>query len=155
VIDPVIMFNEVAVLDGKENPVSAIAAQKATLWYTSCNNFQILLTRIPEVSLGLLKVLARRNRLLLSHFEDLSTRSILERTAKLLLEISCNGNIVIQRGENPSRVMASRISTIPEAFSRALRYFKEQGYIDCTRTTISIKNPEKLAEISKIIFPLI
>jgi CRP-like cAMP-binding protein len=44
VIEPVIMFNEVAVLDGDVNPVTAIAFQKSVTWHISRDRFQILIS---------------------------------------------------------------------------------------------------------------
>ena len=85
IIDPVIMFNEVSVLDGGENPFSAYATQDCIIWQVSYEAFQSLLTRYPQVGLGLLRVLAKRNRQMLTQYEDVSFRSVLARTAKLLL----------------------------------------------------------------------
>ena len=91
VILPVIMFNEVAVLDGGPNPVSAMAVQDTLVWRIAHDPFQELLKRYPLVGLSLLRVMAERNRMLVAQYYDLSFRSVLARTAKLLLELSQNG----------------------------------------------------------------
>ena len=88
VIEPVIMFNEVAVLDGGANLTTAVAAQDCTVWQIGCDRFQALLARYPMIGLGLLRVLARRNRFLVSQVEDLSFRTVQARAAKLLLDLS-------------------------------------------------------------------
>ena len=136
VILPVIMFNEVAVLDGGPNPVSAMAAQDALVWRIAYEAFQELLKRYPLVGLSLLHVMAERNRLLVAQYYDLSFRSVLARTAKLLLELSQNGQHTINRRENPIHLMAKRIATVPEAVSRALKEIAKQGAISLTRSTI-------------------
>ena len=71
VVSPVIMFNEVAVLDGGSNPFSAVAVQETHVWQIKCEAFQTLLERYPQIGLGLLRVLARRNRQMIEHYEDL------------------------------------------------------------------------------------
>ena len=58
-IDPVIMFNEVALLDGGPNPYTAIATQNCLAWQISREAYQKLLHRFAqdqymEVALGLL-----------------------------------------------------------------------------------------------------
>jgi CRP/FNR family transcriptional regulator len=138
VIEPVIMFNEVAVLDSGPNLATAVAAQDSLAWQIGCEVFQTLLGRYPQMGLGLLRVLARRNRFLVSQYEDLSFRSVQARAAKLLLELSQNGQQPIDRRKHPSHEMAARIATVPEAFSRALNAFKRNGCITCTRATIIV-----------------
>jgi len=155
VIEPVIMFNEVSALDRKQNPVSAVTVQDSILWHATAESFHSLLMQIPQVALGLLSVLAARNRVLLSQFEDLSMRSTLGRAAKLLLEISDHGKVSILRREHTNQIMASRIATVPEAFSRALRCFKDQGLIETTRYAITVTNPERLACVGGISIPII
>ena len=150
VIEPVIMFNEVAVLDGGPNPVTAIAIQDCQTWNIGCSAFHELMSRYPQVGLGLLPVLAARNRLLISQYEDLSFRSVLARTAKLLLDLSRYGQQTIDRREHSIYEMAARVATTPEAISRSLKTFKQDGYIVSTRTSISICQPEALARAAQI-----
>jgi CRP-like cAMP-binding protein len=96
VIEPVIMFNEVAVLDGGTDPVTAIASEDCLTWHISYPAFQDLLKKIPQVGLSLLSVLARRNRQMIAHYEDLSFRPVISRTAKLLLGLSEAGRRPIE-----------------------------------------------------------
>ena len=144
-IDPVIMFNEVPVLDQGPNPVTAIATQKSMVWQIQCDAFQNLLKRFPEVGLSLLRVLAARNRRLIEHYEDLSYRNVESRVAKLLLDLSDNGAKVIIRREHPIEEMASLIATVAPVISRAINSFKLQGLINTSRSTIVIEKPKELA----------
>jgi CRP/FNR family transcriptional regulator len=150
VIEPVIMFNEVAVLDGGPNPATAIAIQDCITWNVSCTAFRDLMRRYPQVGLGLLPVLAARNRFLISQYEDLSFRSVLARTAKLLLDLSQYGRQTIQRREHTIYEMAARIATVPEAVSRSLKTFKKDGCIVSTRASITVRQPEALARAAQI-----
>jgi len=150
VIEPVTMFNEVPVLDGGVNVATAVASRPSVTWHTSYTDFQILLHRYPAIGLGLLHMLARRNRFLISQYEDLSFRSVIARTAKLLLALSDGGHAAINRYDTPNTELAARIATVPEAFSRALRHLRRHGYVACTRGLITIVDPEALIEIAAL-----
>jgi CRP/FNR family transcriptional regulator len=150
VIEPVIMFNEVPVLDNGTNPVTAIPNRDSVIWHSTCESFQRLLQQYPQVALGLLPVLAARNRNLIEHYEDLSSRTVQARTAKLILALSDNGHSTINRGEHTISQMAARISTVPEALSRAISFFKDKDIIAASRTEIIVRKPEELAHQAKI-----
>ena len=150
VVHPVTMFNEVTVLDGGENPVCARAAQDCLVWLIGYEPFQRLLMRHPEISLGMLKVLATRNRQLIAHYADLSFRPVLARVAKLLLELSENGQRNIQRREHSISQMAARVASVPEAVSRALGELARREIIFSTRTEIRILNAKLLGETAQI-----
>lgn len=149
-IEPVIMFNEVTVLDGGPNLTTAIAVQDCATWNISFANFQALLKRYPMMGLGLLRVLAQRTRNLLSQYEDLSFRSVVARTAKLLLDLSEHGKHPIDRKVHPNTDMAARIATVPEALSRSLQILRKNGDIVCTRTTIVVNQPQTLEKFAQI-----
>jgi CRP/FNR family transcriptional regulator, cyclic AMP receptor protein len=150
VIEPVIMFNEVAVLDGGPNPLTAFAVQDCLTWHIEQEAFKVLIERIPQIGLSLLGVLARRNREMISHYEDLSFRNVIARTAKLLLDLSDHSARKIQRRECSIEEMANRIATVPEAVSRSLNVLKERGLIQCNRTEIVIVSGEKLANLAQV-----
>lgn len=151
-INPVIMFNEVPVLDHGPNPLTAIATQKSLVWQIQCDAFQNLLKRFPEIGLSLLRVLATRNRRLIEHYEDLSYRSVDSRVAKLLLDLSDNGSKVITRREHSIEEMASLIASVAPVISRTINLFKLLGMISTSRTTIDILKPKELAGIARIDF---
>ena len=154
-IEPVIMFNEVTVLDGGANLTTALAVQECVTWNINHANFRALLQHYPIIGLGLLRVLATRTRNLMAQYEDLSFRSVLARTAKLLLDLSARGAQPIQRKEHPNADLAARISTVPEALSRSLQVFRKNGDITCTRATIIVNQPatlEKFAQVEKTLF---
>lgn len=148
VIEPIIMFNEVSALDSGPNPITAIANQDSLIWQITSEKLQDLIIHYPRIGLGLLRVLANRNRKLISLFQDLSFRPLLARTAKLLLEISDQGTQKINRKENPNYHLASRLSTVPEAFSRCLKTFRHQNMIVCDTHKIEILDPIGLKHIA-------
>jgi CRP/FNR family transcriptional regulator len=144
------MFNEVAVLDGGTNPLTALAVENCATWCVSCSAFQGLVASYPEVGLSLLSVLASRNRMLIARYEDISSRSVLARTAKLLLALSGDGKQPIVRSDHAIDEMAARIGTVREPLSRALRSLRESGVIECTRRVIVVKNTADLARCAGI-----
>jgi CRP/FNR family transcriptional regulator len=142
-IDPVIMFNEVALLDGGPNPYTAIATQNCLAWQINRAAYQKLLNRYAqdqymEVALGLLGIMASRYRQLLDSYADLSFLTVPNRVAKLIYELSDQGRAPINRHENSINEMAAHIASVPEAISRSLNILKCQGIITTTRSTIIV-----------------
>jgi CRP/FNR family transcriptional regulator len=150
VFDPVIMFNEVSALDNSTTPATTIATEDTLAWRLAPDHLERLILTYPTIGLGLLRVMANRNRRLVSHFEDLSFRSVLSRTAKLLLEISERGTRRIDRRRFPNHQLAARIATIPEAFSRSLKVFRNNGDIHCDYHEICVDNPDHLALVAQL-----
>lgn len=150
VIEPVIMFNEVAVLDGGPNVVTAVAIQESLTWQISHERFQVLLNTYPVVGLGLLRVLAARNRLLVARHEDVAFRSVLARTAKLLLDLSQQGQVIVDRRAHPNGELAARVATVPEALSRCLKTLQRDGHLHCTRALIQVLDPGALAALADL-----
>lgn len=154
VVNPVIMFNEVAALDGEVNPVTALAFQKCITWQITRDQFQSLMERYPVLGLSLLNVLARRSRKLIAKYEDLVSRPVKERTAKLLLDLSFFGERPIDRVVYSNQFLAASISTVPEAISRSIKILRESGLIECTRTHINVNSPDELAKFAQVEFDL-
>jgi CRP/FNR family transcriptional regulator len=149
-LNPVIMFNEVAVLDGGLNPVCAVAEEETIVWKVNCDKFQQLLRQYPQIALGLLGVLARRNRLMLAQYGDLSFRSVTARVAKYLLTLSENGEKTINRSQHSIRNMAARVVTTPEAVSRTLKSFDENHIIAVDRKSIRVLGLERLQQLARV-----
>ena len=150
VFEPVIMFNEVAALDRGPTPATALALEDSVIWQMEPGYLESAILKHPRIGLGMLKVLAKRNRHLVGQFEDLSFRSILARTAKLLLELSSSGAETIDRRRHPNSQLAARIATIPEAFSRSLKVFRTNGDIHTTYRVIEVLRPESLLKAAQL-----
>src|SRR4030042_5449938 len=153
-ISPVIMFNEVAILDGGPNPYTAIATQNCLAWQITNQAYKKLLKRYAkdqymEVALGLLDIMASRYRQLLDSYADLSFLTVPIRVTKLIYELSEQGQLSINRSEISINEMAARIATVPEAISRSLNLLRCQGIIQTTRTKISILKPDELARLAQ------
>jgi CRP-like cAMP-binding protein len=155
VIKPVIMFNEVAVLDGDCNPVSATAIKDSFAWQISYERFHMLMERYPPLGLSLLKVMAKRNRMLMGQYEDIAFRTVMGRTAKILLDLSKNGQVAISRREHSNLELAAKAATVPEPISRSIQALRQDGLICCDRDYIKICQPQRLAQLAEIHIDLI
>ncbi len=152
VINAVIMFNEVAAIDGEPNPVSALAHKNCLIWKTDYETFQFGLEKFPSLGVGLLPILARRNRKLIAKYADLSFRPVRERVAILLLDISNYGENIIDRKENSIQQMAAHTATVPVVISRTLGELRDEGIIESNRDQIIIHHPEALARLALLDF---
>jgi CRP/FNR family transcriptional regulator len=150
VIQPVTMVNEVAVLDQGLNPATVKVTSKGFVWHTELDVFHDLMRRYPQVAFGLLPILAKRNRRLVSLYEDLSFLPVRSRTAKLILELSRDGEVEIKRPKVTIQQMASRISTSPEVVSRAISFLSSRGFITSSRQLIKVNNARALKELSSL-----
>ncbi|OJX48160.1 MAG: hypothetical protein BGO78_12875 [Chloroflexi bacterium 44-23] len=151
VIRPVIMFNEVPVLDGGLNPVTAIADLDSIVWRLRREAFQELTISYPVIAMSLLPVLAARNRVMLSYCEDISFRSVKGRTAKILLDLSQNGQKNIDRIVYNNQTLSAMVATVPEPLCRAMRELRELDAIYCSRSQITITDPTRLAQVAELV----
>lgn len=147
-LDPVTMFNEVAVLDGGDNPTSAVAHGDCLLLKITYEDFRGLMKKYPQVAFGLLPILARRNRWLMSQYEDLCFLTVRARTAKLLLDFSGKGQHVIDRRDLKIEEIAARIFTSPEVVSRTIGLLANNGLIESDRQTITVRDAGALAKLA-------
>lgn len=99
---------------------------------------------------SLLRVLSKRNRLLMASFEDLFSRPVRARVARVILDLSTFGEIAIDRSQHTNLKIAALAATVPEAVSRALQNFRDTGIIETSRPQIVILQSEKLAKLALI-----
>lgn len=150
VIKPVTIFNEISAIDQKGNPVTAITEQESVTWQVSPARFKALAQRHPEFGYRIMEIMAERNRVLLNCYEDLISRPVLARTAKLLLSLSKGGYYPINRYEHPNLKIAAMAATVPEAVSRSIKTLKENQVIGCTRAQIRIISREVLTQYAQV-----
>ena len=149
-IEPVIMFNEITAIDGGPNPATAIAVKDCLTWNIGFEAFERLVKQYPDPTIGLalLRVMASRTRDLIDLCGDLSFRSVLSRSAKLIFDLSDNGTIPINRSEYPLSDLSARVATAPESISRSLSWLGKRGIIATDRHWITVNKVDELLEIS-------
>ena len=147
VLTPISMFNEVAVLDQGDNPASAITGRDSTIWRIDQDKFLNSIKENSSLAVKLLYMMAKRNRSLLSQYEDISFLTVHDRLAKLLLELSNHGDNIIIREKHTITELAERIGTVPEVLCRALKLLKDQELIESSRSIIKINSADILSKI--------
>lgn len=139
-------FNEVAVLDGGANPISAMALERTWVLVIDRPSMVDLLGRYPALSRAVIENLARRARHLVSLVENLSLRTVMGRLAKLLLEQAKEVDV----GRVPRTLthaqMAARLGTVREVITRSLHKLEDEGIIKIERHRIIILDREALEE---------
>jgi CRP-like cAMP-binding protein len=149
-IEPVIMFNEVTAIDGGTNPATAIAVKDSLTWNIGYEAFENLVKQYPDPAIGLamLRLMAGRTRELIDLCGDLSFRSVLSRSAKLIYDLSEKGSKPIKRSDFPLTDLSARIGTAPESISRSLSWLNKRQIITTDRNAITVINVPDLLEIA-------
>jgi len=149
IIRPGESFNDVPVLSGGVNLVSAGAMGEVVLNGIKKKDLETIIKEYPQVSLNVIQVLSRRVQELVALVEDFSFRHVTGRVAKILLEYTVNG-----AGERPrltQQEMAAMIGTAREMVGRSLKNLEGEGAIRMERNRIIISNQKALREIAGII----
>ena len=151
VIEPVTMFNEVTAIDGGLNPATAIAVKPCLTWNINYQAFEDLVKEYPDpiVGLAMMRVLAGRTRELITLCKDLSFSPVLSRCAKLILDLSNQGQSDIDRREFPLANLSSLVATAPESVSRSLSWLDKQGLIVSDRNFLSVRDLDGLKKIAQ------
>lgn len=150
IFEPVIMFNEVAALDGGPNSATAAALHDCILWQLDGVHLKEMLLGYPQIAWGMLQVLAGRNRHLVAQFHNVALRPVVSRCAKIIYELSAGGTRTIDRRAHPNRTMAARVVTAPELFSRSLGALVRAGILRVSPHKIEVLNPACLAETAQL-----
>ena len=139
-------FNEVPVFDGGPNPASGSALESSVLYFIPKETLLSLVADCPA-ALAIIKTFAARLRHLTSIVEDLSFRNVVNRLAKLLLELA----VVAEEGTPVPRLtqdeMAAMIGSVRDVVGRALRTLERSGAIQIKGQRITVISPEKLSDM--------
>lgn len=143
-------FNDVAAFDGGPNPATALAFGACTVWRIARPDLQHIAHRFPDLAWALLESIASRTRLLVDLVQDLSSRHVKARLARLLLEQAQQSEDSDQAELLTQEEMASRLGTVREVVGRALRNLAAQGLLEFDRHHIVIRDVERLAEEAEL-----
>jgi CRP/FNR family transcriptional regulator len=131
-------FNDVAALDGGPNPACAVAFTAAVVWRIDRIDLKKVVTRYPALAWALIENLAGRSRHLVRVVQDLASRSVRGRLARLLLEQAA----MSEEGGAPlpltQEAIASLLGTVREVIGRTLRSLAADGLIAVERQHIVI-----------------
>ncbi|MDJ0919863.1 MAG: Crp/Fnr family transcriptional regulator [Henriciella sp.] len=151
-IRPMDCFGELAVLDGSPRTASAYAQGETVLAVISGYDFHELLRNSPDFSLGVLRTLSARFRLLNEMLEATMLHSLSQRLAHTLLSLVTKDGISTKNSAHPVLsisqsdlallVGASRVSV-----NKHLQVWKSDGALDIGRGAITIIDTEHLLNV--------
>jgi CRP/FNR family transcriptional regulator len=142
-------FAEVALFAGRTYPASATALGPARILFFPKQAFIELVSAKPSLALNMIATLAMRLRGFARLVEALSLKDAGSRLAAYLLELSrkqasLNVSLPVTKAE-----LAARLGTAQETLSRSLRRLREAGLLKVAGRSITILEPERLAEIAE------
>lgn len=127
---PYSTFNEVAAVDGRQNPYNAVAVTNAEVLAISHRHIINLMATEPVLLGNYVRSLAQMNREYIERLEDMTFRTIPSRLAKLFLHESTYAE---QIAETPTGLtqedIASILGTTREVVGRALRSLLNAGLL--------------------------
>ncbi|MBI3843297.1 MAG: Crp/Fnr family transcriptional regulator [Planctomycetes bacterium] len=137
-------------LDGGPYPAGASAREDATILEIQRAQLLDLIRSRPEIGITLLSSLASRQRRLVEQVAALSLRSVKSRVAAFLLDraythgVRREDGVFFELGVTQDE-LASRLGTVREIVSRALRALKEESVIRQDRDAVTVVDIHRLA----------
>jgi len=143
ILSPGDCFGELAALDGEPRSADAVAMEDSAVWCLAGEDFSELLDRSPQFSRRLIAVLTRRLRDTDKQTTDLVFFDVFGRVARKLLQLADSHGVNTPRGiEIPFRLtqqdLANLIGSTRESVNKALRFYRERGYISLRGIRVTI-----------------
>ena len=137
------VFGELSLLDGKPRSANVIATQATELYMVRRSDFLQLVTRFPQIAVGLLAELAARLRRTDRKIEGLALLDVTSRISETLLQLANDQGEETEAGivltARPTHQQLANMSgTTRETVSRVLKRLESQGYISCEGRSITI-----------------
>ncbi|GAB4528849.1 MAG: Crp/Fnr family transcriptional regulator [Anaerolineae bacterium] len=142
-------FNDIAALDGGDNPANAAAlSAEVQVWLVPTDIVTHVLTHNPQVALNVIRLLAKRVRSLVGQIEDLALYSVIVRLARFLIKQVDDPSL---SGPGVTRTaIAAHLNTTPQTISVALRELEAAGAIKFDRHEITIVDETQLHAIALV-----
>ncbi|MBE0569008.1 MAG: Crp/Fnr family transcriptional regulator [Deltaproteobacteria bacterium] len=143
VLEPGQSFAEAALFEGGFYPAHAETLAETEMLLLPKRPFLEALEKRPKVAIRMLGSLSRWLRQMTSLVENLSLRDVETRLLLFLSEELKERGIPLRDGATlelafTKNVLASRLGTVPETFSRALKKLQEEGRIEVRGKRIRI-----------------
>ncbi len=144
-------FGEMSLLDGQSRSANVMAIEDSDVLVLRREDFMELVTKYPELSIHLLKELARRLRLSDAQIKSLSLLKATSRVAAALVQLAESTGSMEERTVTipfiPSQKdLANMAGTSRETISRTLTQFMEEGLIKRKGRMLFIFDMEKFKE---------
>ena len=152
IIRPGEIFGEIALLDGRPRTATATALSDCDLVVIERREFIPFLRSEPDVALKLIEILCSRLRKTSEKVEDVAFLSLSARLAKTLNWLASTvdtsksaGKVVFTQRQLSQMIGGSREST-----NKQLRVWEREGWLRLAPGSITILEPEKLAEFAAL-----
>ena len=145
VMGPAETFNDVPAFDAGPNPANVEAMETTIVGVLSTASVLRLVEQYPSFSLGMLRILAGRLRMLVTLVSDLSLLNVEGRVAKVLLayaEMAPEREPALRLTQQD---LAAMVGTAREVVARALRSLEESGAIRRDEGHIRVLDRKALA----------
>lgn len=143
-------FGEFALLDDQPRSATIEATQNTEVLVLRKDDFRRLLRQMPDIAIGLLRVLTKRLRDTDQLVQDAAFLDVGDRLAKKLLGLmeshgkpAPRGAVVLTLQLTQSE-LASMIGATRESVNKQLGAFRDQGIVAVDRQRITILRPERL-----------
>ena len=142
-------FNDIAALDGGNNPANAAAlSEQARVWLIPAEVIVYVLSHNARVALNVIRLLAVRVRSLVGQIEDLALYSVIVRLARFLLKQASDASLT---GPGVTRTaIAAHINTTPQTISNVLHTLADAGAIRFDRQHVRIVDEPTLRSIAML-----
>jgi CRP-like cAMP-binding protein len=141
-------LGELALLDGEPRSADAIAQDASRVFWLQQEDFAAFLDNHPRAAMMMLASLSRRLRHTTRVVQDATFRDVPARLARVLLDLSRNGQPAAQGIRLESRLtqgeLAAMVGASRETVNRALRGFEQRGLIGWEANRIVIIRPDDL-----------
>jgi CRP-like cAMP-binding protein len=141
------LFGEMALLGQQMHNAFAEALDDCLILVMSRADLERLILNKPLVGLRMLEITGRRLNDAEARLEDMAFKGIPARLASLLLRLSAERNSPDITGLT-HQDLAETIGTYRETATQVLNDMMAQGLIEIGRKRITIKDPERLAEVA-------
>jgi len=148
-IGPGQSFAEASIFEGGTYPAHAEALEGCDLVFLPKRQFTDLLERNPRIALRIMAALSRWLKRMTDLVESISLRDVETRLVRYLSDELSAGGVPIRDGavyelDVSKHILASRLGTVPETFSRTLKKLQEEGKIRVKGKQIRILKADSL-----------
>jgi len=150
---PVEIFGDIAVFTGTTYPGTVVALEDVDVWVIPAKTILDLIPRHPELAMAVIHHLGGRVLHYISLVEDLSLRNVEARLANTLLRHAelRDGQLIVPRREwTTFDEMATRLGTVRDVLSRALKTLESEGLLKVEKQSITLLDPKGLEERGKV-----
>lgn len=151
-IGPGQSFAEATIFEGGTYPAHAEALEGCDLVFLPKRLFTDLLERNPRIALRMMASLSRWLKRMTDLVENIALRDVETRLVRYLSDELAGRGVAIKDGtayelDVSKNVLASRLGTVPETFSRTLKKLQEEGKIRVKGKQIRILKADSLFSI--------